>query len=503
MLSSFYIGATGMKTHSQGMQVLGNNIANVNTVGYKSSEAIFANLMSQDVPQAANQPTVGISQLGMGATLSEVKTNFVQGGYESTNMMGDLHISGNGFFGVARDDTTYYTRAGNFSVNQYGYMIDPHGYILQGQSLYGPNAGTSGDIQFEANDQGHVVMAPSATTSISMITNLGDIDASPSATDPFFSLANLWNGTSKTPLSSATYAYSDSIRAWDDTGEYRDLNVYFDKANVSNSGGGSVFEFAIGMDPAEDGRATFAGTSSAGLLMFGTLSFDSAGKLQNMSAFTNDGTGSKSLDSWVPSGFDADGQPQFSVTYANGETTTISADFGLSNNGTGWGTTASNAAAVGASPSALPSFDGTRSATATTAHDGSSSSTIYSRQDGYGEGYMEGFTVNEDGVIIGNYSNGQDQDLYRINMYNFANPYGLSREGDNHYSATKASGAARQGFAGEDGLGAITQYGLETSNVELPREFVNMISTQRGFQANSKIITTSDSLLQTALQIKR
>jgi len=501
VLSSFYIGASGMKTHATGLSVHGNNIANVNTVGFKSSQITFANLMSRDLYDTANQ--VGYSQLGLGSQVNDIKKCFTQGGFQTTNTLSDLGISGNGFFGVAAADSgdMYYTRAGNFRIDNQGYMVTPGGLRLQGTAM--DSSAASGDIRFTPGQDGNVTLDPRATTHIASYSNLGSGDYSQDSTDPYFSMAKTWDGTASPPLEAGAYAYSTNISVYDAEGNTHEVTIYYDEVTPSsNSGNSSYWEFVVGFNPGEDGRSAFEGTSAAGMLMMGTLEFDSKGQLLNMSAFTNNGQGGMELENWVPSSFDDDGYPQFDVTFGDGESTSISLDLGLKNTAGGWNNSVSNAGAIGIDPSRMPHFDGKRGSRSVTSYSGSSSTT-YQSQDGYGEGFLKNFSVDNEGVITGHYSNGESVDLYQVNMYDFINRHGLSAEGNNLYAATNASGQVREGFAGAGAFGDITQYTLEQSNVDLAREFVGMITTQRGLQANSKIITTSDSILQNALQIKR
>ena len=133
----------------------------------------------------------------------------------------------------------------------------------------------------------------------------------------------------------------------------------------------------------------------------------------------------------------------------------------------------------------------------------SGSTTIFQNQNGYERGFLQSVSVDTGGTIIGNYSNGQQQGLYKIPLADFINPQGLLREGGNLFSATAESGAETLGWAAEGPFGAVVSRSLENSNVDLATEFVNMIVTQKGFDANSKVITTSDQVLQTAIQMKR
>ncbi len=503
MLSSLYIGASGMKTHSEGMGVLSNNLANANTVGFKSSMATYATLMSQTLANTDNN--VGYSQKGLGSTVNDIKIDFNQGALETTNTTSDLCITGKGFFGVALDGVTHYTRAGNFRTNNQGYLVDPHGYRLQGTVVSRDAEASTAlvDIRLEPNEEGQVLMAPAATTLVTVSGNLGATDSLSDAQDPFFSLLKAWDGTSGTPLSSNEYSNYATVKVYDAEGTARDVTIYYDKVEVSNAGGYNYYEYIATMNPASDAHAGFQGTAAAGLLMAGTLKFNSHGQLVGITGFTNEtgGTDPKDLTNWTPGAFTTNGNLQFSMTTGSG-TTTMGLDFGLANSSETWTNSPDNAAAIGHSTSQLPSFDGTLDARAMTNYQGASS-TLTAQQDGYAQGVLYNFTFGADGILQGHFSNGQNEDLYQVSLFTFTNEYGLKAEGGNHFSATLDSGPALQGAPGEGNRGSIQGSALEQSNVDMAREFVNMIVNQRGFQANGKIITTSDTLLQSALNMKR
>ena len=494
--SSFYIGATGMKTHAAGLQVVGNNLANVNTVGYKESAYRFENLMAKDSSHGSTLKRSGSS--GQGVGLQTVATDFSQGSLLSTNTVTDVSISGKGFYGVSDLGDIFYTRAGNFRFNTQGQLVDPHGYVVQG---------TAGDIQLAMVNGEPAPMDPQATSQAEIMTNLSGGDNSGSgSTDPFFGLFANWDGssTANPGLATGTYAYADSIRVYDDAGTGHDLTVHYDLVNSSSlSGAGSTqyWEYLVSIDPSEDGRAGLAGTSNAGLLMTGTMAFNTAGALQTMSAFSYSGTGSAaSLSNWTPA-TPVNGSFQVSPTYVSSAATPISLNFGLTLTGAA-GAAPTSAATVGADPDNLPDYSGSPTSVSTTAYQGSSS-TLRLDQDGYPEGYLQNISITTDGVIVGRYSNSQSQDLAQFQLYRFPSEYNLHREGSNLFSESLTSGTAITGTPGDAGFGEIQANTLENSNVDMAREFVIMISTQRGFQANSKIITTSDTMLQTAVNLKR
>ena len=133
----------------------------------------------------------------------------------------------------------------------------------------------------------------------------------------------------------------------------------------------------------------------------------------------------------------------------------------------------------------------------------SSSTTVFQTQNGYGTGFLESISVGTDGIMTGHYSNGQILNLYRVGLAKFNNQQALFKVGGNLWSATRESGDAITGHPGENGLGRIAPNSLEQSNVDIAAEFVKMITTQRGFQANARIITTTDDMLQELINLKR
>ncbi len=500
MLRALYSGASGMKTLSQGMQAVSNNLANVNTVGFKQQQALFEDLMSQ-YAGTGNSASTSISQVGLGSRLTSIRTMYGQGPYESGTDITDLSINGKGFFQVTSGDKIHYTRAGNFRFDKDGNLVDPNGFVLNGRPILDGAEGTATGISLPPGENGRNIMPAKATTSITAINNLGSGDRSSDAANPFFSLLSKWNGAADSPLGDSAYSYKQAIKVYDASGNAHDVTIYFDGAG--ESGGNKYFEFVVGMDPAHDGSA-LAGTSGAGLLMAGTLTFNSSGQLVNMSAYTPTGADATNLGNWAPASFGADGLPQFSATFAGGGGAQgVGLDLGLSSSSGAWTAGAGSPAAVGSDASNLTGMAGASLAALSTTAYGGSSSEIRSRQDGYGQGFLAGIDINSEGIISGRYSNGQSADLYRITLYRFTSEDGLRREGMNHFSATRESGAAEEGLPDTENFGTVAAKTLEQSNVSMEREFVNMIIYQRGFQTNSKSIMTADAMIQRALELKR
>ncbi|WP_027721065.1 flagellar hook protein FlgE [Maridesulfovibrio zosterae] len=543
--ASLYSGITGLQAHGDKMSVIGNNIANVNTVGFKSAKMHFEDAISQEVTTAT-----GTAQVGRGVQVGAIYADFAQGSFETTSEATDLAIGGNGFFIVSpkSEDTTYYTRAGNFRFDKDGYLTDPHGYVIQGwqvqdttsevatgttvqQSNSVRTIGVPTDIRLE-----NFQSAPQATSKVNMITNLDSQEASrsTSSTNPYFSLFEAWDGSKTPPLGDSLYGYQSTLKVYDANGSAHNLTTYFDQVTLSNAGGKKVWEFIVTSEPAEDGRVTggttpFANTSGAGLLMTGTLTFNAAGDLTGAAAFTlKSGVGSgglKSLSNWSLANFSQDGLPVLTANFLStsnasftdsAQPTTIEMNFGLSNKNLsgsgvtkGWNTgsaSISNASQLGTNvtdTTRIPNFgEPEKSALATTSYS-SGSTTLFQSQDGYTAGFLQNVSVSRDGVMTGRYSNGQIKELYVLTIADFNNEWGLRREGGNLYSQTRESGDALTGRPSTGGKGSIASNSLEQSNVDLAVEFVGMITTQRGFQANSKVITTTDSMMGELIQLKR
>lgn len=534
--AALYAGTSGLKGHGEAMAVIGNNISNVSTVGFKGARMQFEDALSQEITTAA-----GVGQVGRGVQVGTVMADFAQGSLETTSESTDLAIGGEGFFEVSPpgEDINYYTRAGNFRFDEEGYLVDPHGYRVQGWEVLQENtsaaatgesaaanndsiqiSGVPGDIRLE-----NFQSPPEETSHVDLIANLdsASADNSTNASDPFFSMFGTWDATEETPLGDSLYAYQSTIKVYDENGTSHNMTTYFDPVNenISGTGGNQYWEYMVTVDPSEDNRTFWnASDTKQGVLMTGTLTFNSAGELANMNGYTLMSDSSPNdLGSWEPAQFSQDGYPICTPNFlGNAEADftdednaeNIEINFGVNNkdlSGTsdpGWsGGPGSNPANIGTDIDNLIAFqDPERSAQSMTNYS-TGSTTIFQSQDGYGPGYLENISVDRDGVITGNYSNGQVLELYALTLANFNNEYGLNREGGNLFSETRSSGPALTNLAGTGGLGTVASNSLEQSNVDLATEFVKMITTEKGFQANSKTITTTDTMLSVLINLKR
>ena len=521
---SMYTGIAGMQTASQGMSVVSNNLSNVNTVGYKGSKVTF-----EDTFYTAVNSSAGVAQVGTGVTVSNIYGDFSQGSYEDSTSATDLAIGGNGYFQLVNPENgnTYYTRAGDFSFDNEGYLVNSAGYRVQGWQTETDDDGSVNavgsitDIQINSYQS-----PPAATTLVTLGLNLdsdGDDNCTSATGNAFFSLLESWDATQDTALGDSLYEYQGTITVYDENGSSHDLTVYFDQ--VENADGDNIWEYIVTCDPSEDGRTIdgqdLSDTSAAGLLMAGTMTFNSAGELSSMTAYTLKSTASgdlTDLSNWTLADVNEDGEPIFTANFtgvddANGtdssSASSVAISFGLSAgdvSGTGWNSTAeaaSNASMIGSNAGALGSLaEAELDSTYTTSYD-NSSSTLSASQDGYASGFLQDLSVNSDGVIQATYSNGQIEDLYVLVLADFANEDGLQREGGSLFSQTRDSGEALTGRANTGSLGTISANSLEQSNVDMATELVRMITYQRAYDASSKIISTADTMMSTIISTKR
>jgi flagellar hook protein FlgE len=491
-----------MVSHGEGIAVITNNLANVNTVGYKQVSLQYADLMSQYLTTSSANLT-NCNQKGMGTRPLETRTLFTEGGFERGSDATDLAINGIGFFGVVKNGITHYTRAGDFRFTKEGNLIDPSGWNVLGRAIAdGQEAGAPTPIKLNLNDDGIGFMPARPTSHITSCSNLGGLeDKSASPTSPFFALAENWNGGASPPLGAGLSSYQEALEFYDADGTRRTATIYYDAAGVS--GGLKAVEYVVGMDPALD-ASTRAGTSAAGLLMAGTITFGSNGEMVSMTAFSPPDSGNpRDLTGWVPAPLQ-DGQPAFSVSLVGASAgQLVSLDNGyVFSDGASTGAGQANAADIVPGDVFRNSTQKNLKPRATVAL-GEQPSGLYYATDGYADGYLRYVNVTPDGIIRGSYSNGQTEDHWRITLYRFTSQDGLHHEGKNHYSATPASGDMTEGIAGSENFGALAEFELEQSNVDYAREFSLLIVTQRGFQMNSKVVTTSDQMLQRALELKR
>ena len=539
--SSMWIGITGLNTSAEQMTTIGNNLANVDTVGYKSQNMNF-----EDMVYANTTTGAGVGQLGQGVRVENIESNFAQGTFQTTNNPTDMAISGSGFFTVKDQNTQaiYYTRAGNFTLDKSGNLVNPQGDVVQGWAVDNnalhleeangqsvtqvPTKGTLTNIQLNT-----LSLAAQSTSSVSLSSNL-DTAAKPgssNSTNPFFGMFENYNynpsSPNTAPLSSTAFDFQNTISVYDQKGGAHTLSVYYDK--VSDVGGKEYWEYMVTVPPGDDGRmfdingteTLMNSNSKAGVLMMGSLTFNSSGTLTNETAYTLNSSALSNpvsnLSDWSLARISSSGYPVFTANFqsVSGASTSyasnavsMSLNLGLKSGSTTWNTTATTANMLGLShlsnASALQGFNPstlTLNNSATTNYN-TSSAILAEDQDGFPPGQLQSVSVDANGVLSGVFTNGQTQQLWVVGLASFASPWGLTRDGSNLYSATQASGSPLYGRANTGLLGSIDSDALEESNVDMAAQMVQMIQTQRGYEASSKIITTADQLIQETLALK-
>jgi flagellar hook protein FlgE len=431
-LTSLYTGISGLQSYSNAMSVIGNNLANVNTTGFKASRISFEDIFSQSITSGA-----GSVQVGRGVQVGSVHRIFSQSSFQTTSTNTDLAIDGDGFFVVAKDAQQYYTRAGEFILDNNGILVNHRGYALQGLQIDENGNYVSG---LQDIDLSSVNVAPRATTSLSLNVNL-DADAQQDPGGPAFDVNDAFN----------TSNYYTSMTVYDPLGNSHLTTFYFRRTDVDSWSWHAV----VDESELDDGTGNPVGAGPH-LAADGTLDFTD-GRLSGQStttAFNEQFLGSSG--------------PQ-----------AITVDFGdLYDPVAGTGGLETTQFAGGAS-------------------------TEFISQDGYAQGDLISILINNEGVVSGLFSNGQTLDVYQLRLARFMSPWGLNSIGRNLFAETTDSGPPLEGFAGTSGLGQINSNSLELSNVDLATEFVEMIRTQQAFQANSRVITTTDQMLQELVNLKR
>ncbi|WP_426445104.1 flagellar hook protein FlgE [Siccibacter colletis] len=409
---AFSQAVSGLNAASTNLDVIGNNIANSATYGFKSGSVSFADMFAG-------------SKAGLGVKVAGITQDFGDGVTTNTGRKLDVAISQNGFFRlVDTNGGVFYSRNGQFKVDQNSNLVN-----MQGMSVTGyPAAGTPPTIQQGADPIALTIptgqMPASATNSAQLVMNLNSSDDIPTQT-PF------------DPANSDTFNKSVPLTVYDSLGNDHNVKLYYVKT------GANTWD-VYNMDTSV--------TTTAPTAPLTTLTFTQSGALDTVAGA-------------VPAG-----STQISIPMAS-----------------------LNGSAAGAFNL---SFAGS------TQQNTGANTLLSSNQNGYKPGDLVGYDINDDGTIVGNYSNDQKQLLGQIVLAGFANPEGLTSQGDNVWAATTASGVELLGSAGTGNLGKLTSGALEASNVDLSKELVNMIVAQRNYQSNAQTIKTQDSILNTLVNLR-
>ncbi len=403
MGSALWAGISGLNASAKQLDVVANNLANVNTLGFKGDMTFFADVLSSSISGGSS----GTLQVGRGVAVAEVQTSFAAGSFETTGNATDAAIDGDGFFMVNDvEGATYYTRAGAFHLDANGALVDINGYYLQGQMVHEDGSMSA---------LGNIILTglqsePAMTTTISLGANLN-------------SQSNVGD----------TYTTTQSV--YDSLGAVHTLESVFEKTDVNEW----TINFFL------DGTAVTAPVTDATVF-----------------TFNNDGSMVAPAD----------------VTLTMPALTT-GATFGAVT----WDMTSPEALSITqyASASVIR---------ATTA-------------DGYSSGNLKSLAIDPDGVISGFFTNGQTSELAQIILASFPNPWALNKLGSNLFGETVMSGSSVRNIPGASGMGTLTPNTLEMSNTDIATEFIRMITAQKAYQANAKVITTEDTLMQVLMNIKQ
>jgi flagellar hook protein FlgE len=447
MQRSLFSAVSGLHNHQIRMDVIGNNISNINTTAFKAGRATFEESFSQ-ILRGASRPIDGQGgvnpiEVGLGMQLSSIDTIFTQGNLDITGVVTDMAILGESFFVVAKGDQTYYTRAGNFQRDADGRLVFPaNGFVVQGRMA------TDGVLGNTLTD----IVIPKGMSSPARATTLATITGNLDASAPVIVAADPANPTAAeiADVQNERAVQQMTIGVFDSLGQRHELAIIAWKTSPTQ------WNFQI--DP--------SGLSYDPTQPFsfgpGTLSSPAAPATPWQFTFNADGT----IDTA------ASNIPQITFTpLGNGSPVSITLD-------------------VGSGSAGLTSHV-------------AGSSAVLRGQDGYSAGILENITIDQYGVIVGSFSNGVSQTLAQVALADFNNPEGLARAGDNMYTTSANSGTPIIGYSGRETSSLIASRALEMSNVDLAKEFTNMIITQRGFQANGKMITTSDEMLQELVNLRR
>lgn len=450
---AFQQGLSGLNSSSKALDVIGNNVSNASTIGFKQADAHFADVY------AASLAGGGASQVGIGTNLAAIVQQFTQGNITTTNNTMDVAINGNGFFRLSQNGNISYSRNGQFHLDNNGYFVND-----QNLRLTGFPAAADGTIRPQTPQELQLTpsllkLNPVATgasvggafTGVQASTNLDSRATQKTWVDPTV------GGTVAVPsVDPSMYNYSTAVSIYDSLGNPHTLTMYF----VKDAGVG-----AWSMYGNVDGTA-----------------MNGAGDVPN-------------LTTPIPLTFGTDGQ----LLTVNGAgvpfKTPLSID--LNQVATNLQTVTPSTPANGATSPLTFNLD----LTGTTQY-GASFATNRLLQDGYSSGNLSGVNIGNDGVIQGRYSNGQSRNIGQMVLASFDNPNGLQSIGGNQWIATSVSGQPTVDAPGAGRLGQVQSNAVEESNVDLTSELVNMITQQRNYQANAQTIKTQDQIMQTIVNLR-
>ncbi|MEO6778108.1 MAG: flagellar hook protein FlgE [Gemmatimonadaceae bacterium] len=443
---SLFSAVSGLRNNQTRMDVIGNNIANVNTTAFKASRANFTESFSQ-VLSGATRPgdtSGGINSMsvGLGSQLSSIDTVFTQGNRETTNVTTNLAVQGNSFFVVSNGSQNLYTRDGNFKWDSNGKLVAGNGGIVQG--MMAKNGVLAGALTGISVPIGQTTPA-SATTSATVAGNFN-------SEAPIITSATPGNPSASDLIAPANggSTVTTTLGMFDSLGSKHDVSL------VAWKTANNQWDFRI--DPTG-------------------LNYD------NTQPYTF-GPGAQSSPAAPATPWQFTFNPDGTVNAASSNLPSIT----FSPTG-------------GGAPVSLKLDPGSGSTGVTSL--AAANSAVLRDQNGYASGVLQNVSIGQDGTVTGSFSNGTNQTLARVALADFNNPEGLDQANDSMYTVSANSGTPLIGYSGKDTSSTIASGALEMSNVDLAQEFTDMIITQRGFEANGKMITTSDQMLQALINMRQ
>jgi len=459
--NALFTGSSGLTAFGEAVRVIGDNIANVNTLGFKSQNVYFSDVLGQTVNVTRSNIA---NQVGNGVRIGAITRDQSQGSVQSTTNATDMAINGTGMF-VLKDPAsgqTQYTRAGSFFLDKDSNLINGQGFQVQGWAL-DTNGNAMGSVT--TITAANLAANAQATSAVDVGTNL---DATATSFDPAVTAFN--------PSDPATYNYKSDVTVFDSLGSAHTISLYFVKTGTDASGN-AVWDWHATVDGGEvtGGTAGVPTEISIGGVGASTPSTVAAGVTT---------PGSQSLV-FNP----ADGalmteiSPNISIPWLSAAAGSISFNFGSA-------TTTDAQGIVGTGK------DGTLQLAGANA-------TRFMTADGFTSGFLDHMETDSTGRIYGVFTNGQRRPLYQVALAKFPNEAVLSKLGNNMMGENIASGTPVLEKPGNAGMGSISPFALEQSNVDLANEFVKLIVIQRGYEANSKTILTTDQMLSALMTLKR
>ena len=507
-MASFYIPLTGLNADSTALNTIANNLANMNTTGYKSKSVSFSDLFYQQIGEAGSGDPI---QRGSGTQITAIETDFSNGSPNSTDVDTNVALQGNGFFVVSDGGNTLLTRAGDFSLDQNGNLITADGLSVMGFPAISGKVDSTAPLTPVHIPVGEVE-PPSATSSFGMTATLNSSakvgDTLPGTVQVYDSLGNAYQATVKyTKTATNNWSYSitlpdrlaPSVNAGTGTITYSfgssggapaTVNPGTNLTITGPNGSGVSTTINAPAIASGDSIATYASALQTALNAAGITATVSASNSQLTIAGANLTTSGDVIQDPVTSSsasgsltFDSNGNLVSPSTNVSGITFSGLSD-GAANMNLTWDLYGTDGTPI------ISQVDQTSAVSSTS-------------QDGFASGIYSGFSIGSDGTVTATFKNGQKLNVGQLALGNVVNLQGLKALGGGAYETTLASGSATIGISGTSGLGTMQGGALEGSNVNISAEFSKLIIAQRAFEANSKAITTFDTVTQQTINMIR